>query len=326
MPFWPTSRRCRAQGFGRAQLRRRIVGQNEAVEHLLLTLFAGGHAIFVGVPGLAKTLLIKTLAEAMALQFRRIQFTPDLMPADLTGSEILEGAAQRAAAFRFVPGPLFANVILADEINRTPAKTQAALLESMQEGQVSQGNNTYPLPRPFHVFATQNPIEQEGTYPLPEAQLDRFMVMLRVDYPTAEEEVAIVQAHAAPPPGAIVPQLDPRALMRLQALVPQVPVADALVRRAVAVVRATRPGPHNPVSAVQDYVAYGAGPRAAQAWVRLAQARALLHGRTAVQEDDLAPLALPVLRHRVLRNDQGEAQNVDVDAIVGDVLRAHFGD
>ena len=323
----PTAEAENVAAAGRAlrnEVHRRVVGQAEAVEHLLVTLFAGGHAIFVGVPGLAKTLLIRTLATATGASFRRIQFTPDLMPADITGSELLDTEGGRSR-FRFVPGPLFANVVLADEINRTPAKTQAALLESMQERAVSQGNQTYPLPRPFHVFATQNPIEQEGTYPLPEAQLDRFAMMLRLTYPSADEEARIARGVGDDATQPLQGVLGCDRLAALQAVVPHVPVAESLVRRAVAAVRATRPGGDNVHAAVRDFVAFGAGPRATQAWVRLAQARALLHGRLAAEDEDFAALTLPVLRHRVLRNFEAEAQNVDVDALLSELLRRHFG-
>ena len=302
-------------------LRTRVIGQQEVIDHLLIALFAGGHALFVGVPGLAKTLLINTLAEALALDFNRIQFTPDLMPSDITGTDVLEQDPSGARSFRFLPGPVFTNLLLADEINRTPPKTQAALLQSMQEGRVTAGGRTHPLRPPFHVFATQNPIEQEGTYPLPEAQLDRFMMMLRVDYPSAEDEAAIVRQTTAPSTRAVPKVLGPEAILAYQALVPRVPIADSLVALAVRLVRATRPSDPSASADIRTYVGYGAGPRAAQHLVLAAKSRALLAGRTVVDAADLRALSLPVLRHRVLLNFQAEASQVTAEALIEAVVR-----
>jgi MoxR-like ATPase len=305
-----------------AEIGKRIVGQHDVVEHLLIALFARGHGLFVGVPGLAKTLLIQTLAEALDLSFGRIQFTPDMMPSDITGSDVLEeDRTSGRRVFRFVRGPLFANLVLADEINRTPPKTQAALLQSMQECRVSAGGNTYPLPAPFLVFATQNPIEQEGTYPLPEAQLDRFMLQVNVGYPSAADEVRI----AARASGARGPALDkvltPARIVELQDLVARVPVAEHVLAHAVAICRATRPAPDAPAE-VRKYLSWGAGPRASQHLVQAAKARAALAGRFAVSIDDIRHLAAPVLVHRVVRNFHAEADGVRADDLVASVVES----
>src|ERR1700674_1494436 len=263
------------------EIEKRIVGQRDVVDHLLTALFARGHCLFVGVPGLAKTLLISTVAEVLHLSFNRIQFTPDLMPSDITGTDVLEeDHTTGRRAFRFVPGPVFANVLLADEINRTPPKTQAALLQAMQEHRVTAGGRTYPLEEPFLVFATQNPIEQEGTYPLPEAQLDRFMFMVDVGYPSAEEEVQIVRTTTSGAQPSVSKILAPEQIRALQGLVLRVPAAEHVIRHAVELVRRTRPhddaGKH-----VKDHVSWGAGPRASQALILAAKARAALQGRPA---------------------------------------------
>jgi MoxR-like ATPase len=306
----------------RAELGRVIVGQDAVVELLLVALLARGHGLFQGVPGLAKTLLIQSLAQATACSFSRIQFTPDLLPSDITGTEVLEeDRATGRRSLRFVEGPVFANLVLADEINRTPPKTQAALLQAMQEGQVTAAGRQLDLPRPFLVFATQNPIEQEGTYPLPEAQLDRFMFLVEVDYPSQAEEMAIVHrttttAHAEPQP-----QVSPEELVELQEAVRAVPAGPEVVRLAVDLVRATRPGPAAP-EFVRDHVAWGAGPRASQFLILGGKARALLHGRMAVSREDIHALARPVLRHRVLLNFRAEAERVDVGQVI-DRLAAH---
>ncbi|GAC1341043.1 MAG: MoxR family ATPase [Myxococcales bacterium] len=302
------------------EIGKRVVGQEAVIEQLLIALFARGHCLFVGVPGLAKTLLISTLAEALSLSFNRIQFTPDLMPSDITGTDILEeDHTTGRRAFRFVKGPVFAHVLLADEINRTPPKTQAALLQAMQEKRVTAGGRTYPLDEPFLVFATQNPIEQEGTYPLPEAQLDRFMFMVDVGYPSEEEEVQIVRATTSGAQQAPAKILAPDRIRALQGLVLRVPAAEHVIRHAVELVRRTRP--QKDASAhVRDHVSWGAGPRASQALILGAKARAALDGRPAASVDDVRALAEPVLRHRVLTNFHAEAEGVDSRAVIARVL------
>jgi len=305
-----------------AQIARRVIGQKQVVEHLLVTLFAGGHGLFVGVPGLAKTLLIHTLADVLDLEFNRIQFTPDLMPSDITGTDIIEQGADGKRHFRFVHGPVFCNILLADEINRTPPKTQAALLQSMQEHKVTAGGHTYPLDPPFHVFATQNPIEQEGTYPLPEAQLDRFMMMLKVDYPSAAEEAEVVQRTTSAELPGVEKILKPAEIMGFQDLVLRVPVAEPIVDLAVRIVRASRPSEEKAPSEVGEFVAYGAGPRAAQHLVMAAKARAILSGNPAVDGSDIRALAHPVLRHRIITNFHAEARKVTSDDIIASILAA----
>jgi MoxR-like ATPase len=302
------------------EIGRRVIGQTTVVEHLLITLFARGHGLFVGVPGLAKTLLINTLADVLDLKFNRIQFTPDLMPSDITGTDIIEQDTAGHRAFRFVKGPVFSNILLADEINRTPPKTQAALLQSMQEHQVTASGNTYPLEPPFHVFATQNPIEQEGTYPLPEAQLDRFMMMLKVDYPSAAEEAEIVKHTTRGAWPEVKRVLKPQEIIAFQDLVLRVPVADPVVDLAVRVVRASRPTEPTASSEVKENVAYGAGPRAAQHLVLAAKARAILAGRPVVDQGDIRALSLPVLRHRIITNFHAEARKITSDDIITGIL------
>ena len=306
-----------------AQVKRRIVGQDDVIELMLIALFARGHGLFVGVPGLPKTLLISTLAEVLSLRSNRIQFTPDLMPTDITGTDILEEdptSGQRR--FRFVQGPVFTNVLLADEINRTPPKTQAALLQAMAEGRVSAGGKTYPLERPYVVFATQNPIEQEGTYPLPEAQLDRFLFQIDVGYPSAAEEMEIVRRTTAPLEGEPEAVLGREEILDLQDLVPRVPVAPHVIEHAVALVRATRPEESGAADFVKQYVAFGAGPRASQALVIGAKARAVLAGRFAAETDDVRALALPVLRHRIVPSFRAEADGVRPAELVKKLLDA----
>ncbi len=303
-----------------AELRKVIVGQEAVVEQALIALFAGGNCLVVGVPGLAKTLLIHTLAQALDLSFSRIQFTPDLMPSDVTGTDVIQDdAATGQRRLSFMPGPIFANVVLADEINRTPPKTQAALLEAMQEKRVTVQGNTYQLTPPFFVFATQNPIELEGTYPLPEAQLDRFMFEVVMDYSPEEDEVAIVRATTAAPIDAVRPVVTRDEILAFQRVVRGVPVADTVVRYAVKLVRASRPGPQAP-DAVQRWLAYGASVRAAQAMVLGGKARALLHGREHVTFDDVQALARPVLRHRLLRNFQAQSERITTDHLVERLL------
>ena len=304
------------------ELKKRIVGQDDVIELMLISLFARGHGLFVGVPGLAKTLLITTLAEVLSLESNRIQFTPDLMPSDITGTDVLEEDARGERRFRFVRGPVFTNVLLADEINRTPPKTQAALLQAMAEGRVTAGGKTYALEAPYLVFATQNPIEQEGTYPLPEAQLDRFLFQIDVGYPSEDEEVEIVRRTTAPegaPPSAV---LDREEILALQELVPRVPVAPHVVEHAVALVRASRPDGKSPPEVVKSYVAFGAGPRASQALILGAKARAVLDGRFAAEVDDVRALAHPVLRHRIVASFRAEAEGVKATDVITAILAA----
>jgi len=303
------------------QIERRVVGQREVVELLLIALFAGGHALFVGVPGLAKTLLVSSLAEAMDLEFSRIQFTPDLMPTDITGSEILEEDGSGRRSFRFVPGPVFCNLLLADEINRTPPKTQAALLQAMQEAKVSAGGKTHPLPPPFHVFATQNPIEQEGTYPLPEAQLDRFMLEILVDYPDEAAEKQIVSMSLSER-ATLTPVLTPAQLLELQALVRRVPVPPSVVDHVVALLRTTRPQEARCPPALRELLRWGAGPRAGQQLVLAGQARAALSGREAVSIADIRALTPAVLRHRLVPSFAAESRGVSPNELLARVLEA----
>ena len=299
-----------------------IIGQERVIDHLLIALFARGHCLFVGVPGLAKTLLVSTLAEVLALRFQRIQFTPDLMPSDITGTDVLEEEhATGRRFFRFIPGPIFANLVLADEINRTPPKTQAALLQSMQELRVTAGGTTHELPPPFLVFATQNPIEQEGTYPLPEAQLDRFMLQVDVDYPSEDEELEIVRRGTGPRRASLGVALSPERILALQELVLRVPVPDHVARYAVALVRASRPGPSSPPP-IREFVAYGAGPRASQYLVLGAKARAILDGRFAAAVEDVRALARPTLQHRLITNFHAESEGVRPAALVDQLLDA----
>jgi MoxR-like ATPase len=315
----------------RAEIKKRIVGQDDVVELLLLALFARGHGLFVGVPGLAKTLLIQTLADTLGLSFNRIQFTPDLMPSDITGTDVLEeDKATGARTFRFIKGPVFAHVLLADEINRTPPKTQAALLQAMQEQKVTAGGTTYPLPPPFLVFATQNPIEQEGTYPLPEAQLDRFMFLIEVGYPTEDDEVEIVRQTTGALGRKLEAVLSVDDVLRFQDLVRRVPVPDSVVRYAVKLVRATRPDVD--ADAVGDAKAarstaparklsWGAGPRASQSLVLAAKARAVLHGRFAASVEDVQRVAPAVLAHRVVVSFQAQAQGVRARDVIAEIVR-----
>src|SRR4051812_4475476 len=303
------------------QIEKRVVGQREVVEHLLISLFARGHCLFVGVPGLAKTLLISTLADVLNLSFNRIQFTPDLMPSDITGTDILEeDRSTGRREFRFLKGPLFANIVLADEVNRTPPKTQAALLQSMQEYRVTAGGKTYPLDLPFLVFATQNPIEQEGTYPLPEAQLDRFMFLVDVGYPTAEEEVQIVKSTTGGAQPKLERVLSAEKILQLQELVRRVPVPDHVVRYAVELVRNTRPKEPGVPEFISKSVSWGAGPRASQYLVIAAKARAILQGRFAASIDDIKALARPVLRHRVLPNFHAESEGITSVKVIDQLL------
>jgi MoxR-like ATPase len=301
-----------------------IVGQSDVVEQLLIGLLAGGHCLLEGVPGLGKTLLVRTLGEALELDFRRVQFTPDLMPSDILGTELLEedhGTGHRS--FRFQKGPVFTNLLLADELNRTPPKTQAALLEAMQEKTVSYGGQTYQLPRPFFVLATQNPLEQAGTYPLPEAQLDRFLLLVRVGYPTAQEERDILALTTGRSGDAVPCVMQAADVLALQAHVRDVYLSEDLLGWITTLVRATRPGDPAAPEAVNSYVRWGAGPRAGQALVLCAKARAVLHGRLAATREDIAALAAPVLRHRLLLSFAAEAEGKSADDIVTALL-AHL--
>ncbi len=291
------------------------------LDEILMALVAGGHALLVGVPGLAKTLMIRSVAEAMALDFRRIQFTPDLVPSDITGTELLEEDTQTGhRTFRFVRGPVFANIVLADEINRAPPRTQAALLEAMQEHRVTAAGQTMTLPEPFFVLATQNPIEQEGTYPLPEAQLDRFLFDIRIGYPGAEDEVAILRATTGVSNEALSPIITAEQVRDLQRMTREIPAADAALRYAASLARATRPKGGEGTALVEQYVRWGAGPRAGQALILGAKAAALLAGRHAVSPEGIRRVARPVLRHRVLPNFAAEAEGMDAERIVEDLI------
>ena len=299
------------------QIGRRIVGQKEVVENLVAALLSGGHALLVGVPGLAKTLLVRTLADALDLSFSRNQFTPDLMPSDITGTELLEeDHATGRRVFKYVKGPVFANAVLADEINRAPPKTQAALLQAMQEHAVTAAGRTHPLPEPFFVLATQNPIEQEGTYPLPEAQLDRFMFELRVGYPTADEEEHVVATTTSDTEATITPVLDAAQLIALQHLVRRLPAPPTVVRYAVGLARSTRPDAKEASPDVRKYVSWGAGPRASQYLVLGAKARAAMDGRAVPDLDDVRSVAHVVLRHRLVMNFQGEAEGMTPERLI----------
>jgi len=301
----------------RAELSKAIVGQGDVLEQLLMCIFARGHAILEGVPGLAKTLMVSSLARSLQLGFSRIQFTPDLMPSDITGTEVIqEDKATGARSFKFLEGPIFANIILADEINRTPPKTQAALLESMQERQVSIGGNRFPMADPFFVLATQNPIEQEGTYPLPEAQQDRFMFKIFVDYPTWDEEYDIIRLTTAGEETALTPLLDGPTVVALQKIVRRVPVADHVVHYAMKLVRATRVTEPDVPDFVHDYLSWGAGPRACQYLILGGKARAVLHWRYHVSTEDIQAVAGPVLRHRMITNFNADAEAITTDTII----------
>jgi len=305
------------------QLSRVIVGQDSVIEELLIALFSRGHCILEGVPGLAKTLMISTLSKCLSLEFSRIQFTPDLMPSDITGTEVIEeNRSTGAREFKFLPGPLFANIILADEINRTPPKTQAALLEAMQERQVTVGRVRHRLSDPFFVLATQNPIEQEGTYPLPEAQQDRFMFKIFVKYPTFNEEFEIARRTTATMSEEITAVLDGDTILELQALVRRVPVTDHVIQYALALVRQTRIGEPGVPDFIQEWLSWGAGPRAVQYLILGSKARALLYGRTHVSVEDIQALAYPVLRHRILTNFTASSEGVTSDTVVQRLLKS----
>jgi MoxR-like ATPase len=307
----------------RAELGKIIIGQDKMVEEMLICMFARGHCLTIGVPGLAKTLTVSTLAKALHVKFNRIQFTPDLMPSDITGTEIIEEDSTTGKRnFRFVRGPIFANIVLADEINRTPPKTQAALLQAMQEYQISAGSMTYELEQPFFVMATQNPIEQEGTYPLPEAQLDRFMFSIHIGYPKRDDERQIVKATTQTVEHEIQPILRGRDLLHIQKIVRQVPASDHVIDYAVDLARATRPKEPEAPPFFKNWLAWGAGPRAAQYLILGAKARAVLHGRFAVSADDVRSVARPVFRHRVFTNFNADAEGIDVETILNKLLDA----
>jgi MoxR-like ATPase len=298
-----------------------IIGQQDVVDLLITALLGGGHALVEGVPGLGKTLLVKSLAQATDMEFRRVQFTPDLMPSDIVGTEILEEDQQtRQRVFRFQQGPVFTQVLLADEINRAPPKTQSALLEAMQERSVTFAGTTHRLPRPFFVLATQNPIEQAGTYPLSEAQLDRFLLRIDVGYPTEEEEVLMVSRTTHAGLSDAEPAMDVQTLLRLQLLVRDIEIGDHMLRYATRLVRATRPS-ESSVEAVRKHIGWGAGPRAGQALVLASKARALMHGRLAVTREDIGAMLLPVLAHRVLRNFEAEADGIAIADILQSLRR-----
>lgn len=306
----------------RQEIGKVIIGQEDAVEQLLITFLAGGHALLEGVPGLAKTLMIRTLAECIDLKFKRIQFTPDLMPSDIIGTEILEEDHSTGKKFfKFNQGPIFANIILADEINRTPPKTQAALLEAMQEFEVTYSGQTYQLDRPFFILATQNPIEQSGTFPLPEAQLDRFLFYIKIGYPNEAEETSILKNTTGTKKETLQQVITGDNILRLQYLVREVPISDELIRYVSSIVRATRPEITTD-NYVKEWVSWGAGPRAGQAMILTAKARALLQGRLAVTPEDIKRVALPVLRHRIIVNFRAEAEGIQADTVTQQLLKS----
>jgi MoxR-like ATPase len=308
----------------KGEIKRVIVGQDVVIEEMLVALLAGGHCLLEGVPGLAKTLMVRTLSQALDLSFRRIQFTPDLMPSDIVGTEILEeDHITGKRFFKFNKGPLFANIVLADEINRTPPKTQSALLEAMQEFEVTYAGQTYPLDRPFFILATQNPIEQAGTYPLPEAQLDRFLLYIKIGYPSAEEEVAILTSTTGSKKEEVNAVIGAEEIKYLQGLTRQVSISEELVQYVSELIRATRPDT-TVVSFVKEWVRWGAGPRAGQALILTAKARALMYGRYAVLLEDLQTMAYPVLRHRILMNFKADSEEVTTDHVTSELLKSVF--
>lgn len=302
------------------EIQKIIVGQDVVIEEMLIALMAGGHCLLEGVPGLAKTLMVRTMSQALDLSFRRIQFTPDLMPTDILGTEILEeDHVTGKRFFKFNKGPIFAHIILADEINRTPPKTQSALLEAMQEFEVTYGGQTYPLDKPFFILATQNPIEQAGTYPLPEAQLDRFLLFIKIGYPSAEEEIRVLSSTTGAKKAVIEPIIGAEDIRQLQALVREVSISEDIIGYVSSLIRATRPETTN-VPYVKEWVRWGAGPRAGQALILTAKARALFHGRYAVIAEDIHTMAFPVLRHRILMNFKAEAEQVSADRVTQELI------
>lgn len=300
----------------RSEIAKVIIGQDEVIKEVLISVFSGGHCLLVGVPGLAKTLLVNTIAQTLGLSFNRVQFTPDLMPGDIIGSEILDENRK----FKFIKGPLFANVVLADEINRTPPKTQAALLEAMQEKKVTTGGHSYPLPEPFFVLATQNPIEQEGTYPLPEAQLDRFMFNIFVDYPSLEEEIDVVKSTTGGVETKPAQVISGEEILFFQRLIRKIPVADNVIRYAVEVASKSRPGTRFASESTANYLSWGAGPRASQYLIVGAKCHAALNGKFSPDIEDVQAVAIPILRHRLVRNYQAEAEGVTIEKIIQDLM------
>ncbi len=300
----------------RSEIRKVIIGQDEVVKYVLLSIFCDSHSLLVGVPGLAKTLLVKTVSDALELDFKRIQFTPDLMPSDIIGAEVLNENRQ----FHFNRGPIFAHIILADEINRTPPKTQSALLEAMQERQVTAAGAQHKLELPFFVLAPQNPIEQEGTYPLPEAQLDRFMFNIVLDYPTYEEELQVVKTTTTDNPAAVQKVIGAREIIAFQHLIRRMPIADNVVEYAVKLAASTRPNTPHAAKTVNEFIAWGAGPRASQAMVMAAKGHAAIQGKYSPDIEDVQAVALPILRHRIIRNFKAEAEGVSLEKIIGGLL------
>lgn len=298
------------------EIKKIIVGQDEVVEQVLLSIFSGGHALLIGVPGLAKTLLVNTVSQALGLQFKRIQFTPDLMPSDILGSEILD----KDRNFKFIKGPIFSNIVLADEINRTPPKTQAALLEAMQERAVTVAGNHYQLDLPYFVLATQNPIEQEGTYPLPEAQLDRFMFAINLEYPSFAEEVEVVKSTTAGTTTTINPLFTAREIIDFQQLIRRIPVADNVIEYAVRLVGKTRPKSEAAPQLIKDYIDWGAGPRASQNLILAAKANAALHGKFSPDIEDVQKVATGILRHRMIKNYKAEAEGLSIEEIIASLF------
>jgi MoxR-like ATPase len=296
----------------RKEIAKVIVGQEAVIEQILISIFSGGHVLLIGVPGLAKTLMVNTIAKALGLDFKRIQFTPDLMPSDILGSEILDNDRK----FKFIKGPVFSNIILADEINRTPPKTQAALLEAMQERSVTIAGNHYKLEQPYFVLATQNPIEQEGTYPLPEAQLDRFMFAINLEYPSFEEEVSVVKQTTSTHSTSLEVVFDATAVLEFQSLIRRTPVADNVVEYAVRMISKTRPNTATASEKIQEFVSWGAGPRASQNLILAAKTHAVLHGKFSADIEDVQAVSKSVLRHRIIKNYKAEAEGVTVDTII----------
>lgn len=296
----------------RKEIAKVIVGQEAVIEQILISIFSGGHVLLIGVPGLAKTLMVNTIAKALGLDFKRIQFTPDLMPSDILGSEILDNDRN----FKFIKGPVFSNIVLADEINRTPPKTQAALLEAMQERSVTIAGNHYKLEQPYFVLATQNPIEQEGTYPLPEAQLDRFMFAINLEYPTFEEEVSVVKQTTSTHSSLVDVVFDARAVLEFQSLIRRIPVADNVVEYAVRMISKTRPNTATASEKIQEFVSWGAGPRASQNLIFAAKTHAVIHGKFSADIEDVQAVSKSVLRHRIIKNYKAEAEGVTVDTII----------
>ena len=296
----------------RKEIAKVIVGQEAVIEKILISIFSGGHVLLIGVPGLAKTLMVNTIAKALGLDFKRIQFTPDLMPSDILGSEILDNDRN----FKFIKGPVFSNIVLADEINRTPPKTQAALLEAMQERSVTIAGNHYKLEQPYFVLATQNPIEQEGTYPLPEAQLDRFMFAINLEYPTFEEEVSVVKQTTSTHSSLVEVVFDATAVLEFQSLIRRIPVADNVVEYAVRMISKTRPNTATASEKIQEFVSWGAGPRASQNLILAAKTHAVIHGKFSADIEDVQAVSKSVLRHRIIKNYKAEAEGVTVDTII----------